>query len=80
MFKWISRKVKHLSHKKPSAEGDSVSGDLLEHARSALEMADKLAPMIPVPFASSIFASAQMIVDLAIVSNVRSKSYRRVLT
>lgn len=80
MFKWISRKVKHLSHKKPSAEGDSVFGDLLEHARTALEMADKLAPIIPVPFASSIFASAQMIVDLAIASNDRRKRYTLVLT
>lgn len=49
---------------KPTAEGNSATGDLLEHACSTLEKADKITRTIPVRFASSISASAQMIVDL----------------
>lgn len=41
----------------------------LANARTALELAAKLAPLIPVPFLHSIFESAQVIVNTASVSN-----------
>lgn len=66
----ISREVEHLSHMKPTAEGNSATGDLLEYACSALEVADKLARTTPIRLASSISASAQMIVDPVLVSNI----------
>lgn len=54
--------------KDTSKSKESTTGNLLENARTSLEMAEKLAPLIPVPFLSSIFSSAQVIVQLAIVS------------
>ena len=53
-----------IKHKK------STISDLLTNARTALDLAVKLAPLIPVPFLSSIFDSAQIIVGVATVSRI----------
>ena len=46
----------------------STVPEFLSNARTALELAIALAPLIPVPFVSSMLASAQVIVDAANVS------------
>ncbi|TDL16358.1 hypothetical protein BD410DRAFT_808190 [Rickenella mellea] len=51
------------------SEKRSTVNDLLLNASSALELASQLAPLLPVPFVPSIFASAKLIVDAA--NNVR---------
>ena len=50
------------------ATKSSTVSEFLSNAYTALELAIKLAPLIPVPFVSSMLASAQVIVDAANVS------------
>jgi hypothetical protein len=47
------------------ATKSSTVSEFLSNAYTALELAIKLAPLIPVPFMSSMLASAQVIVDAA---------------
>jgi hypothetical protein len=51
------------------ATKSSTVSEFLSNAYTALELAIKLAPLIPVPFVSSMLASAQVIVDAANVSH-----------
>ena len=49
-----------------SAKRKGVStSDVLHNAAMALEIAKECAPLVPVPFIGSIFASAKVIVDAA---------------
>ena len=50
------------------ANKSSTVTEFLSNAYTALELAIKLAPLVPVPFVSSMLASAQVIVDAANVS------------
>ena len=50
------------------ANKSSTVSEFLSNAYTALELAIKLAPLVPVPFVSSMLASAQVIVDAANVS------------
>lgn len=51
--------------RKTKDDGEDSAQDVLSNASSALDAAAQLAPLIPVPFVSSIFASAKIIVDCA---------------
>jgi hypothetical protein len=66
-----SKNVKRHPTKKNTATGIKTTvPELLANARTALELAIKLAPLIPVPFVSSMFQSAQIIVNAASVSHI----------
>jgi hypothetical protein len=51
-----------------ATKSSTVRSEFLSNAYTALELAIKLAPLSPVPFVSSMLASAQVIVDAANVS------------
>jgi hypothetical protein len=57
------------------ATRSSTVSEFISNAYTALELAIKLAPLIPVPFVSSILASAQVVVDAANVSRTCAIAY-----
>lgn len=59
-------------NKKATKTEGSALTDVLVHAKTALDVAEKLSSLVHVvPFLSSIFASTKICVDVVIVSQLR---------